>query len=198
MNDSVFYAFLSRMKYIGRWALMRNTRTENVLEHSATVAMFAHALAVLHNERGGDVDPDRIGMMALFHETGEVLTGDLPTPVKYFNRDITAAYKDIEKRSEKRLTDSLPETLRTPVSDLVSGGTETERRLVKYADTLAAYVKCVEELAQGNTEFAEAERSTLAKLHSYNSPEVEYFLEHFVRPFGMSLDRLSGGLSGNA
>ncbi len=193
-DDSVFYAFLSRMKYIGRWALMRNTRTENVLEHSAAVAMFAHALAVLRNENGGDVNPDRIGMMALYHETGEVLTGDLPTPVKYFNGDITSAYKDIERRSEERLTGSLPDSLRAPVSALVSGGTDEERRLVKYADTLAAYVKCVEELAQGNTEFAEAERSTLAKLHAYNSPEVEYFLGHFVRPFGMSLDRLSLGL----
>lgn len=195
MTDSVFYAFLSRMKYIGRWSLMRNTRTENVLEHSATVAMFAHALAVLRVRNGGNVDPDRIGMMALFHETGEVLTGDLPTPVKYFNSDITSAYKDIEKRSEKRLTDSLPPELRGEVGDLVSGGTDEERRIVKCADTLAAYVKCVEELAQGNTEFAEAERSTLAKLHSYNSPETEYFLDHFVRPFGMSLDSLSEGIN---
>lgn len=193
-DDSVFYAFLSRMKYIGRWALMRNTRTENVLEHSATVAMFAHALAVLHIRNGGDVDPDRVGMIALYHETGEVLTGDLPTPVKYFNSDITSAYKDIEKRSEKKLVESLPDELRGEVDGLVCGGSDTERRLVKYADTLAAYVKCVEELAQGNTEFAEAERSTLAKLKAYNSPEVEYFLGHFVRPFGMSLDRLSLGL----
>lgn len=194
MDGSVFYAFLSRMKYIGRWALMRNTRTENVLEHSATVAMFAHALAVLHSRHGGRLNADRIGMLALFHETGEVLTGDLPTPVKYFNADITSAYKDIEKRSEKRLTNSLPPELHDEVAELVSGGSEEERRIVKYADTLAAYVKCVEELAQGNTEFAEAERSTLAKLHAYSSPEVEYFLEHFVTPFGMSLDLLSKGL----
>lgn len=192
-KESVFYAFLSRMKYIGRWSLMRNTRTENVLEHSATVAMFAHALALLRNENGGNLDADRVGMLALYHETGEVLTGDLPTPVKYFNHDITSAYKEIEKRSEKRLTDSLPDKLQ-PVAELVSGGSEEERRIVKYADTLAAYVKCVEELSQGNSEFAEAERSTLAKLHAYNSPEVEYFLSHFVRPFGMSLDSLSAGL----
>lgn len=194
MTDSVFYAFLSRMKYIGRWSLMRNTRTENVLEHSATVAMFAHALAVLAKKRGADVDPDRIGMIALYHETGEVLTGDLPTPVKYFNADITQAYKDIEKRSERRLTDSLPGEVKDEVTSLVSGGSETERRIVKWADTLAAYVKCVEELAQGNGEFAEAERSTLAKLHAYGSEEVEYFLEAFVRPFGMSLDKLSEGI----
>ena len=195
MTDSVFYAFLSRMRYISRWALMRNTRTENVLEHSAIVAMFAHALAVLAKKNGREADPDRVGMMALFHETGEVLTGDLPTPVKYFNGDITSAYKDIEKRSEKRLTDSLPGEVKGEVSELVSGGSEYERRLVKYADTLAAYVKCTEELAQGNSEFAEAERSTLVKLHAYDSPEVEYFLSVFVPSFGQSLDVLSRGLS---
>ena len=185
-----FYAMLSRMRYISRWGLMRNTRPENVMEHTAVVAMFAHALAVLHNERGGNVSPDRVGMMALFHETGEVITGDMPTPVKYFNPDITSAYKAIEKDSESRLVGTLPPELAGEVGDLVSGGTETERRLVKYADTLAAYVKCVEELAQGNREFADAERSTLEKLRSYRSPEVDYFLGEIVPAFGRSLDEL--------
>lgn len=188
---SVFYAFLSRMRYIPRWGLMRNTRTENVMEHSAMVAMFAHALAVLHNRYGGNVNADRVGMTALFHETGEVITGDMPTPIKYFNPEITAAYKAIEKTSEARLVQSLPEELRSEVGQLVSGADGAEERLVKYADTLAAYVKCVEELAQGNREFAEAEKSIKKKLRAYNSPEVEYFLDKFVTPFGLSLDSLS-------
>lgn len=192
---SVFYAFVTRLKYIGRWGLMRNTRTENVLEHSAVVAMFAHAVAVLHNKFGGNVDPDRVGMMALFHETGEVITGDMPTPVKYFNGDITSAYKEIEKQSERKLVSSLTDEVKNEVGDLVSGGTETERRLVKYADTLAAYVKCIEETAQGNGEFREALVSTEKKLRDYNSREVDYFIDNFVMPFGLSLDKLGAELN---
>ena len=188
---SVFYAFLSRMRYITRWGLMRNTRGENVMEHSAIVAMFAHALAVLHNKFGGNVDPNRVGMIALFHETGEVITGDMPTPIKYFNPEITNAYKAIEKESEARIVSTLPSELGDEIGELVGGGSETEAKLVKYADTLAAYVKCVEELAQGNREFAEAENSTKAKLAAYGSAEVDFFLREFVTPFGLSLDKLS-------
>ena len=179
------------MKHINRWGLMRNTRAENVMEHSAIVAMFAHALAVLHNRFGGDVDPNKVGMIALFHETGEVITGDMPTPIKYFNPEITNAYKAIEKESEERIVATLPPELGTEIGALVGGGSETETRLVKYADTLAAYVKCVEELAQGNREFAEAESSTKAKLAAYGSSEVDFFMQAFVTPFGLSLDKLS-------
>lgn len=192
---SVFYAFVTRLKYIGRWGLMRNTRTENVLEHSAIVAMFAHAVAVLHNKFGGNVDPDHVGMMALFHETGEVITGDMPTPVKYFNGDITAAYKEIEKQSERKLVTSLSDEVREEVGELVLGGSEAERRLVKYADTLAAYVKCIEETSQGNGEFREALDSTEKKLRAYDSREVNYFMENFVTPFGLSLDKLGAELN---
>lgn len=188
---SVFYAFLSRMRYITRWGLMRNTRGENVMEHSAIVAMFAHALAVLHNKFGGGVDANRVGMIALFHETGEVITGDMPTPIKYFNPEITQAYKAIEKASEERIVATLPPELNLEVGALVGGYTETEALLVKYADTLAAYVKCVEELAQGNNEFAEAEKSTKEKLAAYGSREVDFFVREFVTPFGLSLDKLS-------
>ncbi len=187
---SVFYAFISRMRYIMRWGLMRNTREENVMEHSAMVAMFAHALALLHNKNGGSVNADRVGMIALFHETGEVITGDMPTPIKYFDPDITAAYKAIEKDSEKKLVRTLPEDIRPEVAELVGGGEATEHKLVKYADTIAAYVKCVEEIAHGNNEFVEAEKQIMAKLKAYNSPEVDYFLETFVTPFGLSLDSL--------
>lgn len=188
---SVFYAFLSRMRYITRWGLMRNTRSENVMEHSAVVAMFAHALAVLHNKSGGSVDANRVGMIALFHETGEVITGDMPTPIKYFNPEITQAYKAIETESEERILATLPKELDEELGSLVSGGSEVEKKLVKYADTLAAYVKCVEELAQGNNEFAEAKKSTMDKLEAYGSPEVDYFIKEFVSPFGLSLDKLS-------
>lgn len=188
---SVFYAFISRMRYIARWGLMRNTRSENVMEHSAIVAMFAHALAVLHNKFGGSVDPNRVGMIALFHETGEVITGDMPTPIKYFNSDITKAYKAIEAESETRIVATLPDELSPEIGALVGGGSETEKQLVKYADTLAAYVKCLEETAQGNTEFAEAESSTLKKLKAYKSAEVDFFIKEFVTAFGLSLDKLS-------
>ncbi len=191
---SVFYAFVTRLKYIGRWGLMRNTRTENVLEHSAVVAMFAHAVAVLHNKFGGNVNPDRVGMMALFHETGEVITGDMPTPVKYFNGSITSAYKEIERQSESKLVSTLTDEVKDEVGELVLGGSETERRLVKYADTLAAYVKCIEETAQGNGEFGEALVSTEKKLRDYHSREVDYFIENFVTPFGASLDKLGAAL----
>ncbi|MBQ7226949.1 MAG: 5'-deoxynucleotidase [Clostridia bacterium] len=188
---SVFYAFLSRMRYITRWGLMRNTRAENVMEHSAIVAMFAHALAVIHNKQGGSVDANKVGMMALYHETGEVITGDMPTPIKYFNPEITSAYKAIEEDSEKKLLSTLPEDLAGEVGALVMGGNETELKLVKYADTLSAYVKCLEEISQGNAEFKEAEASTKRKLQAYESKEVDYFMERFVTPFGLSLDNLS-------
>lgn len=192
---SVFYAFLSRMRYITRWGLMRNTRAENVMEHSAIVAMFAHALAVIHNKQGGNVDENKVGMMALFHETGEVITGDMPTPIKYFNPEITSAYKAIEAESETKLLSTLPEEIEREVTELVSGGNDVEKRLVKYADTLSAYVKCLEEVSQGNAEFREAEISTKRKLKEYGSKEVDYFMEKFVTPFGLSLDLLSNELN---
>lgn len=192
---SVFFAFINRLKYINRWGLMRNTREENVLEHSATVAMFAHALALLYNKlENGSVNPDRVGMIALYHETGEALTGDLPTPVKYFNDDITRAYKDIENRAVKKLSGSLPDEIADDVTRRLYGD-EIETRLVKYADKLAAYVKCVEELAHGNAEFREAESSTKAILVAYGSPSVDYFIENFVNAYGLSLDRLSEQLN---
>lgn len=188
---SAFYAFISRMRYIDRWSLMKNNRKENVMEHSAMVAMFSHCLAVVHNKLGGSVNPERVGMMGLFHETGEVITGDMPTPIKYFNPEITKAYKQIEKDSETRLINTLPEEVKEEVGLLITGENETEYALVKYADTLAAYVKCVEECAEGRGEFAEAKKATLKKLKKYDSPEVEYFLEHFAAAYALSLDKLS-------
>ena len=188
---SVFFAFINRLKYINRWSLMRRTRDENVMEHSAIVAMFAHTLAVLHTEFTGEaINAERVGMIALYHEAGEVITGDMPTPIKYFNKDITQAYKEIERQSEDKLTNTLPPELDGKISALFCGS-DTENMLVKYADKLAAYVKCVEELAQGNKEFAEAEKSTKKLLKEYNSRAVDYFMDNFVTDFGYSLDKLS-------
>lgn len=191
---SVFFAFLNRLKYINRWSLMRNTRNENVMEHTAVTSMFAYAVAVLHNKLdGGSVNPDRVGMIALFHETGEVITGDMPTPIKYFNKDITAAYKEIERESENRLAQTLPAELADEISGLFAANAE-ERLVVRYADKIAAYVKCIEELAQGNREFAEAEKSVKATLAGYNSKAVNYFIDNFVDAYGLSLDKLSENL----
>ena len=161
MTDSVFYAFLSRMKYIGRWSLRRITRTEKVLEHSATVAMCAHALAVLRVRNGGNVDPDRIGMMALFHETGEVLTGDLPTPVKYFNGQLHGEYEKVERLAVDKIAATLPEPLKGALYPLLQADkTSEEYAFVKAADKLSAYLKCLEELRSGNSEFVQAEKTS--------------------------------------
>ena len=192
---SAFYAFINRLKYINRWSLMRKTRDENVMEHSAMVAMFAHALAVLHTQLTGEqVNADRVGMIALYHETGEVITGDMPTPIKYFNDDITRAYKEIERQSENKLVNTLPPELKGTITDLLVGS-EIETILVKYADKLAAYVKCIEELSQGNKEFAEAEKATKKTLKGYNSPAVDYFMDNFVSAYSLSLDKLSEKLA---
>ena len=190
-DDSVFYAFLSRMKYIGRWALMRNTRTENVLEHSAAVAMFAHALAVLRNENGGDVNPDRIGMMALYHETGEVLTGDLPTPVKYFNGQLHGEYEKVERLAVDKIAATLPEPLKGALYPLLQADkTSEEYAFVKAADKLSAYLKCLEELRSGNSEFVQAEKTIREALLQKKMRAVGYFFEHFIPAFSLTLDEL--------
>lgn len=195
---SVFFAFINRLKYINRWSLMRNNRAENVMEHSAIVAMFAYALAVIQNKlTGGQINEERVGMIALFHEAGEVITGDMPTPIKYFNNDITNAYKEIERQSEHKLTATLPPELYGEMSALFNGST-AENMLVKYADKLAAYVKCKEELSQGNAEFKEAEKSVLDTLKGYDDRAVDYFLDHFVDAYGLSLDKLSEELKQNS
>ena len=175
---------------------MRNLRTENVLEHSAMVAMFAHSLAIIHNKLNNDnISADHVGMIALFHETGEVITGDMPTPVKYFNSDITKAYKEIESDAERKLISTLPSELNSELSELIEHTNEKEYALVKYADTLCAYVKCIEECENGNSEFSEAKKATEKKLSDYNSNVVDYFMKHFVTAFGLSLDKLSKELN---
>ena len=187
---SHFFAYISRMRFIQRWALMRNTAPENVQEHSHQVAVLAHALAVIRNERfGGHVDAGAVAAAALYHDAGEILTGDMPTPIKYDNPAIRNAYKEVEHVAEDKLLDMLPAELRPVYVPLLRPDAETER-LVKAADKLSAYIKCVEELKAGNNEFREAAAQTLAVLKGYDLPELEYFLETFLPSFSLTLDEL--------
>ena len=189
--SSSFFAVLSRMKYINRWALMRNTRQENVSEHSQDVAVLAHALAVLTNRRfGGQVDPGRCALLALYHDASEIFTGDMPTPIKYYNPALRDAYKQVEEVSARRLLAMLPADLRPEYEPLLLPGAEwaEEERIVKAADKLAALIKCVEETGQGNGEFARARASTEAAVQAMNLPAADCFLEEFLPSYALTLD----------
>ena len=188
---SHFFAYLSRMRFIQRWALMRNTAPENVQEHSHQVAVLAHALAVLRNEKfGGHVDPGAVAVAALYHDASEILTGDMPTPIKYDNPAIRTAYKDVEAVAEHKLLNMLPEELRGVYAPILTVEDPEIEALVKAADKLSAYIKCVEELKAGNNEFREAASQTRKALESYGMPEVESFLETFMDSFSLTLDEL--------
>lgn len=192
--SSHYFAYLARMKYILRWGLMRNTRTENTQEHSLQVAMIAHALAVIRNRvYDGDVDPDRTALLAVFHDAEEVITGDVPTPIKYFNPSIAAAMNGIRDVARERLLAMLPESLREPFHDLYfPADADAEAwRLVKYADKITAYLKCLEEAKAGNEEFVRAEQTIRADLEALDAPEVGYFMETFVPSFQLTLDELN-------
>ncbi len=188
-----FYAMLSRMKYIARWGLMRNTREENLAEHTLEVAQLAHALAEIGNRRlGRGYDPGRVALAALYHDCAEIITGDLPTPVKYYNSRIRESYRDIERGAEDTLLDLLPDDLRPAYEGLFGPGRddpETER-LVKAADKLSALLKCIEEEKAGNREFALARRSTEQALDELALPEAEIFRREFLEPYGLTLDEL--------
>ena len=187
-----FYALISRMKNISRWALMRNSYNENVQEHSHMVAVLAHGLAVINREVfGGSADPDRCASAALFHDASEILTGDMPTPIKYHNREIKRAYKEVERLASEKLIATLPEPLQNAYRPLlvdVDGETE---RIVKAADKLSAYIKCIEELKTGNGEFYQAAKQTEAKLEAYHMPEVDWFMENCIPAFKLTLDELN-------
>ena len=169
---------------------MHGVRSENVMEHSAIVAMLAHSLAALENKLSGtEYDPARAALLGLYHEAAEALTGDLPTPVKYYNASITAAYKEIERGAEERITRSVPLKLEGELKGYISQDkTERESAVVKAADKIAALIKCREELSFGNREFESAEKSTHAALNSANENSVRYFMENFADSFGLSLD----------
>lgn len=181
------------MKYVGRWGLMRSLVSENVAEHSLQVAWVAHALATIENRLfGGNYDACRIGMAGAYHETAEVITGDLPTPIKYFSPEMRSAYKRVESVAEDRILGTLPEELRADFSRLVRPD-DDEKRIVKAADKMTAYLKCVEEVASGNAEFSSALRSIEEELHAFDLPSVGYFLDTFADAYRLSLDDLSRG-----
>ena len=188
-----FFAMIDRMKYIDRWALMRNSKNENISEHSHQVAVLAHALALIGNkEFGQDYDCARTALLALYHDATEVITGDMPTPVKYFNDEIRTAYKDIEKTAATRLLDMLPEAYRTDYETLLISQESDKAlwKLVKAADKLSAYLKCVEEQKAGNLEFKTAQAQIYEALNQNPLPALRYFLEHFLPGFSLTLDEL--------
>lgn len=189
--SSSFFAYIFRMRYITRWALMRNTRTENVEEHSYEVAVLAHALAVVGQEIfHKDVNPDRVATAALFHDAPEIITGDLPTPIKYFNPAIKSAYDQVEAVAQDKLLGMLPHELTEAYAPLLRVEDPKVRCYIKAADKLAAWLKCLEERKAGNREFVQAEEETLHALKDMNMDEVTWFLEHMGEAFGLTLDEL--------
>ncbi len=185
-----FFAFLSRMKYINRWGLMRNTQLENIQEHSLQVAMIAHALAVTANRLfGGNFNADRVAVIAMYHDSNETITGDMPAPIKYFNPDISKAYKDVEEVSKEKLLSMLPKELESDFREILFYENDAEvKQLIKAADRLSAYIKCLEEIKAGNTEFKKAGKAIFNDIKAIDRPEVKYFIENFLPSFSLSLD----------
>ena len=183
-----FYAMMSRMKNIYRWGLMRNTRGENLSEHSLEVAQIAHALAIINRKRfAGNADPYYVAVTAMYHDTSEIITGDMPTPIKYYNSEIKSAYKQIEAAAEKELLDMLPEDFKEEFTSIYNPD-ELTTRIVKAADKISALIKCTEELNMGNREFAVAEKTIRKAINDMNMPEADVFLEEFMPSFLLSLD----------
>ncbi len=186
-----FFAYLNRMKNIKRWQLMRVSMEENIMEHTSQVVILAHALALINNKIfGGDVDVNKTVLLAQYHEVGEVITGDLPTPIKYFNPEIQAAYKDLEANACARILNMLPDVLKEEYQKYVLPEDCRETVFVKYADKLAAYLKCIDELKVGNSEFKKAKSTIEKDLKSYKSKEIDYFLKEFAPAYELTLDEL--------
>lgn len=191
MKEYRFFALLSRMRYITRWGLMRNTFSENIQEHSHQVAVLAHALALIRRDiLGKEADPERCATAALFHDASEILTGDLPTPIKYYNPDIKQAYKQVERISGDKLLQMLPEELRESYAPLVHEDDLSVLDIVKAADKLSAHIKCIEELKAGNLEFESAANQTRQALEAMHLPELDWFMAHCLAPFTKNLDEL--------
>ena len=188
-----FYALLGRMRYITRWGLMRNTFSENIQEHSHQVAVLAHALALIRREILGlpGPDPEKCATAALYHDASEILTGDLPTPIKYHDAEIRAAYKRVERLYGERLLDLLPQQLREHYAPFVLEDDPELEPIIKGADKLSAYIKCIEEQKTGNTEFDSAARQTLESIHAMNRPELKWFLTECLPAFTLNLDELN-------
>ena len=191
MMDSNFFALISRMRYIARWGLMRNALPENIQEHSHMVAVLAHALALIRTRVFGlPTDANAVAVAALYHDATEILTGDMPTPIKYYNPEIRDAYRKVEAVASDKLLSMLPDELRADYEPIIKIEDETTKKLVKAADKLSAYIKCIEERKAGNNEFLSAEAQTRAALEASPLPEVQYFLEHFIPAFERDLDEL--------
>lgn len=190
MSD--FFALISRMRYISRWGLMRSSIPENVQEHSHMVAVLAHALGVIRRDVFSEpCDVGTLVCAALYHDAPEILTGDMPTPIKYHSADITSAYQEVERVASKKLVNMLPEGLQGEFTPLISGEVGSGLKpLLKCADRLSAYIKCVEERKAGNLEFLSAERQTLERIKSMGLKEADYFLENFMPAFEKNLDEL--------
>ncbi|MBE6910225.1 MAG: 5'-deoxynucleotidase [Ruminococcaceae bacterium] len=188
---SHFFAYISRMRYIPRWALMRNSFSENVQEHSHMVAVLAHALAVIRNEVfDGDVDAGQVAVYALYHDATEIITGDMPTPIKYYNPEIKASYRKVESVAADKLISLLPHELRASYRPILRSDNAELHRIVKAADKLSAHIKCLEELKAGNLEFKRAAEQTRAALEEMRLPELDWFMEHCMDSFSMTLDEL--------
>ncbi len=184
---------ISRLKWIDRWALMKNSSNENLSEHSLEVAMIAHALCVIGNKRlGKNLNGERAALIGMYHDATEIITGDMPTPVKYYNDEIRHVYKDIEKEAQRRLISLLPADLSDEYESIFSPGEELsyEKKLVKGADKLSAYIKCIEEEKAGNRECLSAEEATLRSLKKMDLPEVDIFIEECIPGYRKTLDEL--------
>ena len=194
MNDKNFFSMLSRMKYINRWGLMRNTINENIAEHSLETAIIAHALAVIGNTYfHKSLNAERIAVLALFHDTTEIITGDMPTPIKYFAPEIKSAYKNVEKYAGEQLVSTLPKEMQNEYRGMIIGGEEEQEnhRYVKAADKISALIKCVEEFSMGNADFAQAKESTYQAVKALCMEEADYFLENFLPAYSLTLDEQS-------
>ena len=187
-----FFPMIARMRYIDRWGLMRNTQVENIQEHSHMVAVLAHALAVIENRYfDGQIDPGAVAVAALYHDASEIITGDMPTPIKYDNPEIRDAYKMVEAVAEQKLLSMLPPELRMEYDEIITIPDPEIHALVKAADKLSAYLKCVEELKAGNLEFKKAKEQTYAALCQNPVRALSYFMEHFLEGFELTLDELN-------
>lgn len=191
--DSHFFAMISRMKYIERWALMRNSRAENIAEHSLEVSILSHGLAVISNKRlGNHLNAEKAALIGLYHDSTEIITGDMPTPIKYYNKDMKGAFKAIEEAAAKNLLSMLPEDIREEYNSIFfNTGEDYLWMLVKAADKLSAFIKCIEEEKAGNREFISAKKSILEALKEMDLKEVEIFMEEFLPGFEKTLDELN-------
>lgn len=192
--DNNFFAMMSRMKYIDRWALMRNTRNENICEHSLDVSMLAHALAVISNTRcNNNLNVEKAALIGLYHDASEIITGDMPTPIKYYNNDIKEAFKEVEDIANNKLLTMLPDDMRESYESIFFKSEEDKYlwKLVKAADRLSALIKCIEEENSGNTEFASAKETIRKSIDNLNLQEADIFIEDFLPSYGKTLDQLT-------